>query len=74
MSLHIYFILPYVKQNYKHTFDFSMRGRSKVLRRLSNKKLRPWRGDLIHGIVYLFTGETNNLVQNYIHALKVLHT
>jgi hypothetical protein len=30
--------------------------------------------DLIHGTINLFIGETNILIQNYIHTLRVLHT
>jgi hypothetical protein len=30
--------------------------------------------DLIHGTINLFIGETNILIQNYIHTHRVLHT
>jgi hypothetical protein len=34
-------------------------------------KLRPSKGDLIHGIVHLFIGETNSFMENYKYAHKV---
>jgi hypothetical protein len=44
----------------------------KVLWRLSNTKLWPSKGEFIHGIVHLFIGKMNNLIQNYIHATQGL--
>jgi hypothetical protein len=74
MPLYFYSILPCAKQDYKHTFNCSMQGRLKVLQRLSETKLRPLKGVFIRDIVHLFIEKTNNIVQNYIHALRVLHT
>lgn len=39
--------------------------------RLSNAILWTSKGEFIHGIVLLFIGKMNNLVQNYIHTLRV---
>jgi hypothetical protein len=73
-ALAFLFHLPLYQTIYKHTFGSLTHGDTKILRRLSNTKLWPSKGEFIHVIVHLFIGKMNNLVQNYIHALRVSHT
>jgi hypothetical protein len=71
---HFYYIFLWIKQIYKHIFGSLKQDDTKVLRRLSNTKLWPLKGEFIHGVVHLFIGKMNSLVQNYIHAYRVSHT
>jgi hypothetical protein len=65
-----YSIYLRIKQLYKHTFDFFAQDNSKVLQRLSKTKLRPSKGEFIHGTVHLFIWKTNIHSWNYMLAHK----
>jgi hypothetical protein len=55
----------YIKLVYNHTFSSFAQVDTKVLRRLSNTKLWPFKKILYAGTVHISIGKLNSFVENY---------